>query len=135
MPENLKFFNLFFTIIGTTFLATILGALSSLQDDIANMRRLHSWQHREVSKRLIGDMEGNNDGKVDEYEFLVASLIQLQKISSDDVAKIMEKFKDLAGEDDLIGDNDIDHYNEESFSQRNSKRFSSKYLNEVDLQD
>jgi hypothetical protein len=40
----------------------------------------------------------DHDDKLDQYEFLVASLLSLEKIKADDVTPIMEKFKALAGE-------------------------------------
>ena len=44
--------------------------------------------------------------KVDQYEFLLASLVQLGKISSEDVIPIMDKYRTLVGDDGYIAVND-----------------------------
>lgn len=38
-----------------------------------------------------------NDDKLDQYEFMVASLLLLNKIEQSDVEQIMDKFRELAG--------------------------------------
>ena len=55
-------------------------------------------------------------GKITEYEFLVASLLTLNKLSKNDLSEIMSKFKELAGDDLCIDTNDIavHHPEEES---------------------
>lgn len=39
----------------------------------------------------------DNDGVVDQYEFLVGSLLTLRKITSEDIKPIMDKYRELAG--------------------------------------
>jgi hypothetical protein len=111
MPLNLRYFNVFFAIIGTAFAASLLGSLADLKNQMDNMRRLYVWKNREVSMRLIADMEGDNDGQLDEYEFLLGSLITLQKIKREDVKEIMDRFRELAGEDQVITEADIENHN------------------------
>ena len=48
----------------------------------------------------------SHDDKVDEYEFLVSSLVLLGKVSSDDIRPIMHKFRSIAGEKGYIGMDD-----------------------------
>ena len=122
MPFNLRWFNLFFTIIGTTFAAAILGSLASLKESVGDMRRYNAWKNREVSTRLIADMEGDGDNEIDEYEFLVGSLITLEKITKEDVKEIMDKFRELAGDDQRITHEDIERHNIEMFNGKKLKR-------------
>eukprot|EP00980_Cylindrotheca_fusiformis_P031674 scaffold26773_cov117-Cylindrotheca_fusiformis.AAC.1 len=84
MPYSLRWFNIFYTIIGTTFAANLLGNLADLKNEIQNIRRFYVWKNREVSMRLIEDMNGDDDGHLDAYEFLIGSLITLEKIQKDD---------------------------------------------------
>jgi hypothetical protein len=111
MPLNLRWFNVFFAIIGTAYAASLLGSLADLKKEMDNIRRFYVWKNREVSMRLIADMEGDNDGQLDEYEFLLGSLITLRKIKREDVKEIMDKFRELAGEDQVITEHDIENHN------------------------
>ena len=107
MPESLRWFNIFFSLIGTALLANILGNVSNLKTELREHAILAAWRRREVSKRLIQDMEGNDDGTVDQYEFLVASLITLEFVSKEQITQIMNKFKELAGDDLELNEEDI----------------------------
>jgi hypothetical protein len=63
-----------------------VGGLASLRDDIEEVRRKTAWERCKVSRSLIDEMQPKeNDARIDQYEFLVASLLQLGKISSEDV--------------------------------------------------
>lgn len=53
----------------------------------------------------------DNDGVLDQYEFLVGSLLTLGKLTSEDIKPIMDKYRELAGnkgfisvEDDVTDD-------------------------------
>ena len=124
---------MFFTIIGSTFAASTLGSLASLKRDLANMRKFHAWKNREVSTRLIADMEddGGDNDEIDEYGFLVGSLITLDKISKDDVKEIMDRFRELAGGSLRITKYDIERHNFTIFQKHQSsariKRESSTF--------
>ena len=66
-------------------------------------------------------MDGDNDGRISEYEFLVSSLITLKKVSMNDVNEIMIKFRELARGDDYITKRDIEihiekHYEEDEIA-------------------
>ena len=43
-----------------------------------------------------------NDDKLDQYEFMVASLLLLNKIEQSDVDQIMDKFRELAGDKQYV---------------------------------
>ena len=85
-------------MFSTILVGNALGKLGSLREELADVRREHAWDRRRVTKRLIDEMQAyDNDDQVDQYEFLVSSLLTLGKISSDDIRPIMDKFRDLAG--------------------------------------
>lgn len=103
MPFDMRWFNIFFTTFGTAFVGAVFGAAAGLKDEVADMRRYYAWKRREVSKQLIDDMQGSSaDEKVDQYEFMVASLLMLNKINGSDVEKIMDKYRELAGDKGFI---------------------------------
>lgn len=120
MPFALRWFNFLFAIIGTTFAASLLSSIADLKNEVKSLRTLYVWQNREVSVQLIADMdaddtdadsESNEEKKVDQYEFLIASLITLGKVEREDVTTIMDKFRKLAGEDQVICKADIEEHN------------------------
>lgn len=86
-PFNLRWFQILYLIISTYFVGQTLGGLASLRNELDEVRIKTAWGRREVSRGLIDEMQPeDNNGSIDQYEFLVASLLQLQKISSADVA-------------------------------------------------
>lgn len=91
-PFNQRWFQIFYLILSTYFVGNTLGGLASLRSELEQVRRNTAWGRREVNKGLIDEMQPeDNDGKIDQYEFLVASLLHLGKISSSDVEPIMDK--------------------------------------------
>lgn len=108
MPFDMRWFQIFFTTFGTAFVGAVFGAAAGLQDEIADIRRFYAWKRREVSKQLVEEMQGSNaDDKVDQYEFMLASLLMLNKISCNDVEQIMDKYRELAGDKGYILGEDL----------------------------
>lgn len=101
MPFSFRWFQILYLTIGTYFVGNAFGKLASLKQELEETRRLYAWKRRVVSKGLIMDMNANDD-ILDQYEFLVSSLLSLGKISSDDVGPIMDRFRTLAGEKGYI---------------------------------
>jgi hypothetical protein len=103
MPFDLRWFNIFFTTLGTAFVGSVFGGIASLKNDIHDLRRYYAWKRREVSKRLIEDMKGpDSDNQLDQFEFMVGSLLMLNKIENSDVEQIMDKFREMAGDKGYI---------------------------------
>jgi hypothetical protein len=103
MPFQLRWFNIFFTTLGTAFVGTLFGGIASLKSDVSDLRRFYAWKRREVSKRMIEDMKGtDSDNTLDQFEFLVGSLLMLNKVESSDVEQIMDKFRELAGSNGYV---------------------------------
>eukprot|EP00934_Nitzschia_sp_Nitz4_P009265 Nitzschia sp. Nitz4//scaffold31_size150131//117489//120534//NITZ4_002847-RA/size150131-augustus-gene-0.8-mRNA-1//1//CDS//3329547716//9255//frame0 len=110
MPFDMRWFQIFYTTFGTAFMGAVFGAAASLKSDITDLSRFYAWKRREVSKRMIEDFQGpDGDDRVDQYEFLVGSLLMLNKLSSSDIEQIMDKFRDLAGNKGYIIADDADH--------------------------
>ena len=58
---------------------------------------------------MLEDMQAEeHDDVVDEYEFVIASLLSLSKITSDDITPIMKKFRAMAGPDFVISIEDME---------------------------
>ena len=121
-PFGLRYFKIVYLMFSTVLVGNALGKLGSLREELIEVRREHAWSRRKVTKRLIDEMQAyDHDDKVDQYEFLVSSLVTLGKISSDDIRPIMEKFKGLAGSKGYIGIHDT--VSEDKLGEENSEDF------------
>uniref|UniRef100_A0A6S8HY86 Potassium channel domain-containing protein n=1 Tax=Amphora coffeiformis TaxID=265554 RepID=A0A6S8HY86_9STRA len=116
-PFGLRYFKIVYLMASTVLVGNALGKLGSLRQELSEIRRQHAWDRRKISKRFINEMQAyEHDDKVDQYEFLVASLISLGKISSEDVKPIMDKFRALAGEKGFITAEDVADFAQDSSS-------------------
>jgi len=102
-PFGLRWFKIFYLILSTYSVGNCLGKLSALKVELSQVRRHHAWQRRKVTQRYIEETQAyDNDGVVDQYEFLVASLLTLGKLTSDDIRPVMDKYRELAGDKGFI---------------------------------
>ena len=112
-PFGLRWFKIFYLILSTYSVGNCLGKLSALKAELSRVRRQYAWQRRKVTKQYIEETQAcNNDDKLDQFEFLVGSLLILGKLTSDDIKPVMDKYRELAGrkgfislEDDVEDDN------------------------------
>ena len=99
----MRWFKIFYLILSTYSVGNALGRLSDLSHELSMLRREHAWQRSKVTKRYIEETQADkNDDKVDQYEFLVASMLTLGKMTTEDVRQIMNKFRELAGDKGYI---------------------------------
>ena len=97
MGQKMRLFQVFYLCFGTFFVGNTLGKLSNLKSDMEGLRRLYAWEQREVGKEMLrSDQADCSDNKVDQYEFVIASLLNLGKVTSEDIKPIMNKFRKLA---------------------------------------
>ena len=102
-PHGLIIFKTFYLLLSTYVVGSSLGRLGSLKEEMSKIRRLHTWNSRPVTRRFIDEYQAyEHDDKVDQFEFLVASLVMLGRIDSDDIKPVMDKFRSLAGDKDYI---------------------------------
>lgn len=75
-----------------------MGKVGSYNEEIKQLRRFFVWNRREVSQGMIKDWQAaDHDDKIDQYEFALASLLDLGTITHADLQPIMAKFRGLAG--------------------------------------
>jgi len=91
-----RIFLIFYLIVATAFVAKALGILASLGGDVDHMRRKAAWSRRGISQALITEIDADGDGEIDEYEYVIASLVQLRTVELGDVTEIMDKFRKLS---------------------------------------
>jgi len=103
LGPDFRWFEIFFLVVSTYFAGNALQGFATLRSQIDEIRRRAAWSRREVSKAMIDEMQGGtDDDAIDQFEFTVASLLQLGKIDADDVRMIMVKFRELCDGDGYI---------------------------------
>lgn len=84
-------------ILSTYFVGQTLESLASLQNEIDQIQTMTAWRRRELSKGLVDELQPEeHDENVDQYEFVLASLVTLNKIAYEDIRPIMDKYRELA---------------------------------------
>ena len=123
VPPSLRWFMIFYLAISTYFVGSALGKLRDLSQKLESMQRLYLWQQQEATYTMLADFSGrpeNEGGKenesdellevepeIDQFEFTIASLVLLGKITSEDVRPILEKFAKLSGKSNKITAADV----------------------------
>lgn len=103
MPFSLRWFQIIYLMVATYFVGSALGKLASLKQELIDTARFYAWDRQGVSKGMITNMQAyEHDDKVDQYEYALASLIGLGKVTSEDLRPIMDKYRTLAGENGYI---------------------------------
>ena len=129
MPFEFRWFQIIFLTLGTYFVGNVLGRLGNLNQEISEVTKRHAWKRREVSKGLIEDMQAyDHDDKVDQYEFVVASLLALGKINSKDIRPIMDKFREAAGDRGYIQLDEVTEGDDDSDDNDSSESFDEEVL-------
>jgi len=124
-----KIFLTFYLIFSTAFVAQAFGLLKSLNEDVEEARLRFAWERRNVSKALIAEIAADDD-VVDQYEFVLASLVQLKKASTEDIEEIMTKFRALTkGADTLSAMKYL--ADQQASNAELKKEMNSKYVAEI----
>lgn len=112
--RGMRVFQVFYLILATYFVGNTLGGLASLKDEINDMKAYEAWNRRELSRGLVDELQPyHHDDKIDQYEFLVASLVILGKISYSDVVPIMDKYRSLACDEGFIKVEEVEESDQE----------------------
>ncbi|VEU41833.1 unnamed protein product [Pseudo-nitzschia multistriata] len=56
---------------------------------------------------MVNELQTNDD-KLDQNEFVLGSLLILNKVKSNDIKQIMDKFRELAGDKEYISISEMD---------------------------
>ena len=122
-PEGLRWFILFYLGLSTFFAGSAFGKLNKLSSNLESMQRLHLWQQQEASYTMLADFSGRPDHRdvggigteeladvdpeINQFEFTIASLVLLGKITSDDVRPILQKFNKMTNGTNKITSADV----------------------------
>uniref|UniRef100_A0A7S4KC64 Potassium channel domain-containing protein n=1 Tax=Odontella aurita TaxID=265563 RepID=A0A7S4KC64_9STRA len=109
MSFEMRWFQIFYLVGGTMFVGYALGKLGSLRDELSQMKREYAWERRETDRAMVEQMQGGaeHDGRVDQYEFVLASLLMMNKIDASEVTSIMDKYRDLVSDSGFIELDDV----------------------------
>jgi len=107
-PHSFKWFLLFYLAISTYFVGNSIGRLRDLGQRLEAMQAMYLWEQQEATYEMLSDFSGRTDHattedgedvdiepEIDQYEFTIASLVLMGKITSEDVHPIIQKFKRL----------------------------------------
>jgi len=92
--ESSRAFSFFFILLGFAFVGAAIGNVSAIQME----RELEAKKRKVLGKSLSQDMlsEFDKDGKgVDRCEFVCGMLVQLGKVSEEDLLPLLQKFDEL----------------------------------------
>jgi hypothetical protein len=79
-----RLFNMFYLIFATVYVANALSLIGKLRADVERVRNKFAWKRRGTNKALITEITPGGD-EVTAYEFVVASLVQLDKATAEDI--------------------------------------------------
>jgi hypothetical protein len=97
MPFDMRWFQIIYLVVATYFVGDSLSRVGSLRKEARDIRCKFAWSSREVSKGMLEDMQSDeHDDKIDQYEYVVASLLALNKVNAEDMKPIMDQFRTLA---------------------------------------
>eukprot|EP00746_Dinoflagellata_sp_MGD_P084720 gnl/MRDRNA2_/MRDRNA2_33599_c0_seq1.p1 gnl/MRDRNA2_/MRDRNA2_33599_c0~~gnl/MRDRNA2_/MRDRNA2_33599_c0_seq1.p1 ORF type:complete len:527 (+),score=126.05 gnl/MRDRNA2_/MRDRNA2_33599_c0_seq1:62-1642(+) len=92
--ESSRAFSFFFILLGFAFVGAAIGNVGAIQME----RELDAKKRKILGKTLSMDMlnefDKDNNG-VDRCEFVCAMLVQLGKVTEDDILPLLQKFDDL----------------------------------------
>ena len=123
IPPGLRWFMIFYLAISTYFVGSAFGKLRDLSQNLESMQQLYLWEQQEATYTMLADFSGRPEDdddeqddadelldvepEIDQYEFVIASLVLLGKITSDDVRPILKKFNKLSGKANKITAADV----------------------------
>ena len=144
IPDSLRWFMLVYLILATYFVGSSLGKLRELSSNQESMQQLFLWQQQEPSYSMLSDFSGRPSGgdkttgehaarnpEINQFEFTIASLVLLGKITSEDVRPILKKFKSLSGKGNkitLCDDDRTEPEDDESFIESEKQDISMVLL-------
>ena len=103
MSYSFRWFQIFYLLFSTYTVANSLSKLASLPAELEQVRRDVSWRRRKVTHAMLDELQpDDNDNRIDQYEFAIASLLNLGKIHFEDIKPIMDKYRQLANKSGFI---------------------------------
>lgn len=97
MPKEMAWFQVVYLSFCTYLTGSALGKLGTLHSDLSQVRRYHAWHRRDVNKHVIKYISSTEDPtRVDQFEFVISSLLEIGKIEANDITPIMDKYRELA---------------------------------------
>mmetsp|Transcript_8715 Transcript_8715/g.21135 ORF Transcript_8715/g.21135 Transcript_8715/m.21135 type:complete len:783 (-) Transcript_8715:563-2911(-) len=89
-----RMFCVFYLLISTSMVSAALGNLASLQMLKSRKKKQWEFEQRKLSPEMMAEMDTDGNG-VDQFEFCLATLVAMEKLSRDDLEPILEKFREL----------------------------------------
>ena len=71
-----------------------LGRVSSLRHEVEDAKKSAAFSDLHMSAEMLAELDSDNNG-IDEFEFVVGSLLMMGKVSVEDLQLIISKFREL----------------------------------------
>merc|ERR1719210_176357 len=92
--ESSRIFSIFFILIGFAFMGAAIGNIGALKMELAMEKRQRELLSKTLSMDMIADLDKDGNG-VDKCEFVCAMLVQLNKVTEEDITPLLKNFDDL----------------------------------------
>mmetsp|Transcript_29376 Transcript_29376/g.64218 ORF Transcript_29376/g.64218 Transcript_29376/m.64218 type:complete len:519 (-) Transcript_29376:178-1734(-) len=92
--ESSRAFSFFYILIGFAFVGAAIGHVGTIQMERTMELKHNALLSRSLSLDLLSDFDKDGNG-VDRCEFVCAMLVQLGKVSEDDLVPLLNKFDEL----------------------------------------
>jgi len=102
--ESSRIFSIFFILVGFMFVGGAIGNLGSMKLELKFLQERSQMMKRSLSTKMIADLDRDGNG-VERWEFLCAMLVQLGKVTEEDLQPLLDKFDEL----DVDGSGKLTH--------------------------
>jgi len=90
-----KWFTIFWMILVIFSMANVVGVATELRVKIKSDEMQNSLLYTQFDKDKFGQADADQDGRVSRFEYLVSMLIKMDKVESEEIEEIMERFDHL----------------------------------------
>lgn len=92
--ESSRIFAIFFILFGFACLGAAIGRIARLKIELRCYHKKKRLLNRSLSVNLLMDMDQDGNG-VDKCEFVCAMLLQMDKVTNDDLRPLLKRFDEL----------------------------------------
>lgn len=92
--ESSRIFSIFFILLGFMFVGGAIGNVGSMKLELRCLQERSKMMKRTLSTKMIADLDRDGNG-VERWEFLCAMLVQLGKVTEEDLQPLLDKFEEL----------------------------------------
>jgi voltage-gated potassium channel Kch len=93
--ESSQIFSLFFILISVMVVATAIGNLSAIQEEIKAEKQRNKLLEMELNEDMILGLDKSGEGSLDKEEFVTGMLVMLDLVDEDEIVPWRQRFAEL----------------------------------------